>query len=146
MFFCEVSLMPALLRDRSWKFVEQRLVKLLLSKPMLAEYRAVLSDAELVDRFPQLTIERVEVALRRLRYFGDYVRTVRVKFDLPRDPRDEKFIELGISRKATHIVTADDDLLSLSSGHADAARRLRQRLPEIRILTPSEFLANLQHH
>ena len=63
--------------------VESRLVLLLLSRPVLAEYRAVLGDAVIVERFPELTEERVEVALRRMRYLGEYVRTVRARFDFP---------------------------------------------------------------
>ena len=50
---------------RVLKAVEKRAVIQVLSKPLLAEYRAVLSDPAVVDRFPELTPERVEVALRR---------------------------------------------------------------------------------
>lgn len=120
--------------------VEKRLVLLLLSKPVFDEYRSVLSDPVLVKRFPQLTVERVEVALRRFRYLGNYLRAVRVRFDFPRDPRDEMLIELAISGKATDIVSGDNDLLSLPAGHGDAAKRLRQRLPKLRIMSTTEFL------
>jgi predicted nucleic acid-binding protein len=53
-------------------------------------------------------------------------------------------IELAISGKATDIVSADNDLLSLPTGHGDASKRLRQRLPNLRIVSPSEFLG--MHH
>jgi putative PIN family toxin of toxin-antitoxin system len=120
--------------------VDDRHVLLLLSKPVLAEYRAVLNDPTLTGRFPELTVERVEVALRRLRYVGDYLRTVRARFEFPRDPRDEMLIELAISGKATDLVSSDNDLLSLPPGHGDAAKRLRQRLPHLRVLSPADFL------
>ena len=120
--------------------VDNRDVLLLLSKPVLAEYRAVLTDPILTQRFPELTADRVEVALRRFRYLGEYLRAVRARFELPRDPRDEMLIELALSGKATDLVSSDNDLLSLPAGHGDAAKRLRQRLPHLRILGPVDFL------
>ena len=124
--------------------VEKRRVLLLLSKPVLDEYRAVLTDPAIVERFPELSTEAVEVALRRLRYLSEYFRSVRARFEFPRDPRDEMLIELAISGKATDIVSADNDLLSLPTGHADASKRLRQRLPNLSIVSPGEFL-DLHH-
>jgi len=120
--------------------VERRLVLLLLSKPVVAEYRAVLTDAEVVRRFAELTPERVDMALRRLRFLGEYLRSVRTRFALARDPRDAMLIELAIAGRATDLVTGDDDLLSLPDGHDDAAKRLRQRMPMLRVMTPADFL------
>ena len=119
---------------------DRRRLYILLSKPVLDEYRAVLTDPDIVERFPELTPKRVEVAIRRLQYFSHYLRTVRARFGFPRDPRDEMLIELAIAGKATDIVTSDKDLLSLRAGHGDAHKRLRQRLPGVRILSPAEFL------
>jgi len=120
--------------------VEARRVVLLLSKPLMAEYRAVLSDSAVLERFPDLTEECVEVALRRLRYFGEYLANVRTRFEFERDPRDEKLIELAIAARATDILSTVNDLLSLAIGHNDACRRFRQRLPNVRVLRPGEFL------
>lgn len=110
------------------------------SKPVLEEYRALLGDPAVVDRFPELTPEKVEIALRRFRYLSEYLHTVRSRFEFPRDPRDEPFLELAIAGKATHIVSSDNDLLLLPSAHDDAAKRLRQRLPGVQVLNPSAFL------
>ena len=125
---------------RVLQLAERGRVTLLLSKPVMDEYRSVLTDAEIVDRFPELTPQRVEVALRRLRYLSDYARVVRARFDFPRDPRDEIFIVLAISGEATDIVSLDNDLLSLPTGRGGAAKRLRQRLPRVRVLRPEQFL------
>jgi putative PIN family toxin of toxin-antitoxin system len=121
--------------------VDDRSVVLLLSRPVLAEYRAVLTDPVITDRYPELTTEKVEVALRRFRYFGEFVRIVKERFEYPRDPRDEMLIELSIAARATDLVTSDNDLLSLPTGHTDAAKRFRQRLPNLRVLGPAEFLS-----
>ena len=64
-------------------------------------------------------------------------------FEYPRDPKDEKFVELAIYGGATHIVSADKDLLSLQTGHGDAAKRFRRRAALTRILEPKDFLAEL---
>jgi putative PIN family toxin of toxin-antitoxin system len=120
--------------------VDRRSVLILVSKPVLAEYQAVLSDPAVVDRFPELTVEKVEIALRRFRFVGEFLREVRARFEYPRDPRDEKLIELAIEGRATDIVSGDDDLLSLPTARGDAARRFRQRLPTVRVVRPAEFL------
>lgn len=119
---------------------DRRAVLLVLSAPVLSEYWLVLSDASIVERYPELTYEKVELALRRLRYVADVFRTVRTRFDYARDPKDAKFIELAITGRATHIVSGDSDLLSLPAGKDEASRRFRQRLPRVKVLTPSDFL------
>jgi uncharacterized protein len=114
---------------------------LLLSRPLLAEYRAVLAHPEIVSRHPELTLERVELVLKRLRYVGDIL-SCHSRFEFARDPKDEKLIELAIDGRATHIVTADNDLLSLPTGRRDASKRFRQRLRDVQILTPAEFVGS----
>lgn len=39
---------------------------------------------------------------------------VDVRIAACRDPKDDKFLELAVSGRATHIVTGDSDLLALS--------------------------------
>ena len=46
-----------------------------------------------------------------------------------RDPRDDKFLELAVSGRASFLVTGDKDLLVLN------------RFQGVRIVTPAEFLA-----
>jgi len=45
-----------------------------------------------------------------------------------RDPKDDKFLELAVAGRATHIVTGDSDLLALNS------------FQSIQILPPQSFL------
>ena len=123
---------------------DRRRVVVLLSKPLLAEYRAVLTDLHIVARYPELTVKTVDIALRRLRYVGDTLRSINVRFQLERDPKDEMLIELALSGHATHLISYDRDILSLRTGHGDAARHLRQRLPRFQIAYPSDFLRD--HH
>lgn len=123
---------------------EKHHVLLLLSRPVQAEYRRVLGSAEMLRRNPQITHEAIELVLRRLRYVGEYVRHVNASFRFDRDRNDEAFIVLAIDGAASHLVTSDMDLLSLMTGHDDAARRFRQRLPGIRVLRPAAFLREFE--
>ena len=116
----------------------------LLSSPVLDEYRSILRRRELVERFPELTRPEVFVSLERLRYVSDYYRRITTRFSLPRDPRDEPFIELAISGQATHLITTDRDLLSLMNRHDDASRRFRKQLPRTSVLTPQESVRQQQ--
>ena len=49
--------------------------------------------------------------------------------DACRDPKDDKFLELAVSGRATHIISEDDDLLALHPFRG------------IAILTPQGFVA-----
>jgi predicted nucleic acid-binding protein len=86
----------------------------------------------------------VESAIHRLRFVSDYIRSTHVSFDYPRDPGDQKFIELAIALEATHLISADKDLLSLPRSRTDAGRRFRQRLPRLRVMTAGQFLDELK--
>ena len=121
---------------------ERRVIPL-LSQAVLSEYRAVLMHADVTARFANLTGSRVAMALHKLRYVAD-VYAPRTKFDFARDPRDAKFIELAIAGRATHILTMDADLLSLVTGRTEAARRFRQRLPDIKVVRPGELIEALR--
>jgi putative PIN family toxin of toxin-antitoxin system len=125
---------------RVLRAAEHRLIIPLLSKPLLDEYRAVLTDPELVERFPQLTAELVAVSLHRLRFVSDYIRSPDIRFRYSRDPRDEKLIELAIALRASHIITGVNDLLSLPANKGENGNRFRQRLSNTAILTAHVFL------
>jgi putative PIN family toxin of toxin-antitoxin system len=120
--------------------LETRRAVPLVSPDVLAEYRAVLLHPTIMSRFTNLTPKRVELSLRRLRYVADEYRSVHVKFDFPRDPRDACFVELAIAGSATHIVTLDLDLLSLPTSRSEAGKRFRQRLPITEVLRPAAML------
>jgi putative PIN family toxin of toxin-antitoxin system len=96
---------------RVLRAAERRIVIPLLSKPVTDEYRAVLNDPALATRFRELNPETVEMVIERLRYVGDYTRLPNIEFEYNRDPRDQKFLELAIALKATHILSFDADLL-----------------------------------
>jgi uncharacterized protein len=118
---------------------ERRHIVPLLSKPLLLEYQKTLSHPFLLDRFPQLRRRAITASLERLLYVSDYQRRITARFSFHRDPKDSKLIELAISGRASHLITTDNDLLELSSGRDDAAKRFRRRLPKIEVLPPEQF-------
>jgi putative PIN family toxin of toxin-antitoxin system len=119
---------------------QSHLYRLLLSKAVLAEYRRVLSDKTIRHLNPEISERHIERVLRRLKFISEYLSKVPMTFKLPRDPDDAKFLDLAIAGGATHIVTHDHDLLSLRNSHAETARRLRRRMPQMRIVTAQEFV------
>jgi len=125
-------------------FCENRRALLLMSRPIQAEYRRVLGSSEMLGRNPHITTESIELVLRRLRYVGLYVGHVTTRFRFDRDPDDEPFIELAIEGAASHLVTSDNDLLALTHGHDDTAKRLRQRAPRLCVMRAVEFLREFE--
>lgn len=70
----------------------------------------------------------------RLDFLAAYIReteeiTVDIRLQVCRDPTDDKFLELAIAGRATHIVSGDPDLLTLSPFRG------------VIIVNPREFLA-----
>ena len=101
------------------------------------DYRAlIISEAtlsELIDvllrpRFDSYLEEedRVEFITSLRRQAGSVVITQSIS--VCRDPRDDKFLELALSGRATHVVSGDRDLLALHP------------FRDIPILTPRDFL------
>jgi putative PIN family toxin of toxin-antitoxin system len=119
---------------------DRRTVVLLLCKPVVSEYRAILANPDVTERHPAITPQSAERALGRLRYVADWHAPVRVRFRFDRDHADEPFIELAIAGGATHLVTSDNDLLSLAYGYGEAAKRFRQRLPTAKVVDPGAFI------
>lgn len=117
-----------------------RQYRLLLSLEVLKEYREVLGYPHIVQRSGELMPEAIALVLIRLRQVSDYYGKVTRRFRLERDPRDEKFIALALVGQATHLVTQDDDLLSLATGHDATAKRFRRMLPGIRVTPAKAFL------
>lgn len=117
---------------------EERKAIILLSKPLVDEYRRVL--AHLVKQDESITHYHIEAVLRRLSYVGEYTRRIRASFPYPRDPTDSKLIELAIDGRATHIISHDHDLLSLPKSRGEAGRRFRQQLRGVTVILPNVLL------
>ena len=98
--------------------------KLLISSDVVGEYESRLKRAKLNKYVPYLT---------RQIFLGKLLQTaipveIKESIEACRDPKDNKFLELGVSGHADYIITGDQDLLDLHPFRG------------ISILTPRQFL------
>ncbi len=98
--------------------------KVLLSFAALAELYEVLSRKQFRRYVDEEDIRTFLAALTREAQWVD----VGVRITACRDSKDDKFLELAVSGRATHIVTGDSDLLALNPFQG------------IQILPPRSFL------
>jgi predicted nucleic acid-binding protein len=61
---------------------------------------------------------------------------------LPRDPKDESYLNLAVAVGARYLVTWDNDLLDLRKDTAEG-EDFRTRFPTLTVLTPVELLREL---
>jgi uncharacterized protein len=143
-FDCNV-LLQALAREKSvaaecLRLVEEGLVRLYVSKEILAEVEDVLNRPEIRHHFQTLTDELVEAFLLRLQKISQLVRRIPKKFSYSRDPKDEPYINLAAEARADYLVSRDKDLLELMTDYTTEAKEFRQRFRPLRVIEPLEFL------
>ncbi|MGH9791570.1 MAG: putative toxin-antitoxin system toxin component, PIN family [Candidatus Acidiferrales bacterium] len=98
--------------------------EVLASYAVLAELYEILSRKNFRKYIDEEDVRDFLAALtREVEWVDAYA-----KITTCRDPKDDKFLELGVSGRATHIVTGDSDLLVLNPFRG------------IQILPPHQFL------
>src|SRR6266446_712178 len=121
------------------EFVEQGRVRLFLSTEILAEVRRVFLRRSTQEQFPDLTEAKVEMFLAKLTALGDVRDTVPPTQKLPRDPKDEPYLNLAVATRASFIVSWDSDLLSLMEQTA-----FRKNYASLAIVDPPTFLRHVR--
>ncbi|HXE53151.1 MAG TPA: hypothetical protein VN541_09055 [Tepidisphaeraceae bacterium] len=71
------------------------------------------------------------------------VRRVRHVLDYPRAVQDEPYVDLAATVRADYLVTRDQDLLSLMTGHTTVCKQFRQKTHPLRIVDLVSFLSVL---
>lgn len=102
---------------------------LLASEEVLDEIKDVLSRPRIRTYAPHLTDERVQAFLTKLRTGATVLTSVPALVSLPRDPKDEKYLNLAIHARAGFIVTRDRHLLDLQDGDRMEDREFRALIP-----------------
>lgn len=120
--------------------IENGKVLLFVSNEILSEIRDVLTRSRVLVKYPHLTVEYVEKFLNRVLKKAVLLKKIRNHFQLPRDPKDEKYVNLAVEAEADYIVTRDKDLLDLMTGIDTQSKEFRQRFRPLRIIEPVEFL------
>lgn len=118
---------------------KEKSVQLLVSTPILAEVRAVLARPAFRKKYRSLTDERVNEFLQEVHEWAVHVDDVPSTFALPRDPKDEAYLNLAISSKASFLISRDRDLLSLMDDKV-----FTESYPFLRIIDPAEFLTHVR--
>ncbi len=134
---------PASPARACFALVDAGAAELCLSAEVLAEVRDVLTRPKMQKRFPLLTFERVEAFLQNAERQAVLVPAVPPVFLLPRDPKDERYVNLAVAGGARYLVTRDQDLLDLMKEALPEAKDFRQRFPDLTILDPVAFLREL---
>lgn len=123
---------------------EQGLFSLAISPETLTELRDVLFRSRLRRDFPLLTDEKVERLIDLLLLKGRLFRNVPKRFEFPRDPDDEPYLNLAIEASAQFLVTRDRDLLDLMGWDTEEGRNFQSRFRELRVLDPVAFLKAIE--
>ncbi len=123
---------------------EQGRISLAISPEVLSELHDVLSRSSLRQSFPLLSEEKTERLIGLLLLKGRLFRSVPKRFELPRDPDDEPYLNLAIEAGAQFLVTRDRDLLDLMSWDTEEGRNFQSRFRELKILDPVAFLKEIE--
>jgi len=124
--------------------VERGSVLLFVSNETLSEIRDVLTRPKALIKYPHLTVEYVEIFLSRVLSKANLLNKIPKRFQYPRDPKDEKYINPAIEAEANYIVSRDNDLLDLMTGIDAESKEFRQRFRFLKVIAPGEFLRIIQ--
>lgn len=115
-------------------------ISLIVSYEIIEEIRDVLTRPKLQARYSRLTIARADKLEETLIQNSLVLEKVPSHFKYPRDPQDEKYINLAVETEADYLVSRDKDLRDLMTGHSAEAKEFRQRFRHLKVVEPVEFL------
>lgn len=125
---------------------EQGKILVAVSRETLEEVKDVLSRPRLRERFLQITDEKVSLLIEVILYKGHYLRSVKKRFDYPRDPDDEPYLNLAIEVGADYLISRDNDLLDLMKWEKGEGREFQKRFRFLKIVSPEEFLRVMEQN
>lgn len=119
-------------------------VVLFVSNEILEEIADVLTRPKLQTRYSLLTRQRADRLIEILRKNARLIEKVPSYFTYPRDPKDEKYINLAVEARAEYIVSRDRDLLDLMTDFSGEGKAFRQRFRPLRVISPADFLTMIR--
>ncbi len=126
-----------------FRAVEAGRVTLLVSNATLLELEDLLQREQLRTRFILSSDPTVRAFIDRVVEISQPIRDVPLVRTLPRDPKDEKYLNLAIAADAAFVVSRDSHLLDLMTATDAPATLFRAAFPTIEILRPELFLTRL---
>ena len=143
MIFLQAAARPERLHG-TMRLLREKRVTLVLSADVLAELRDVLTRTEIREKFPALTPEAVNIFLNDLLASAKLVNDVPAVFALPRDTKDEPYINLALAAGARYLVTWNERHLTyLMRQDTPEGRDFCQRFPNVRIVDPPAFVREM---
>ena len=140
MIFLQAAARPGHVHG-TMRLVRDGRVTLCLSATILEEVRDVLTRPEVRAKFPALQPDHVGVFLNDLLSRARMVQEVPPGFSLPRDKKDEPYIDLAIAAEARYLVTWNDRHLTyLMRKDTPEGLGFCQRFPGICIIDPPSFM------
>ena len=122
------------------KLVGDNLVELYISRDVFNEVKNVLTRPEIRAKFPHATAKAAVAFIEDINKKAVFVRSVKKHFELPRDRKDEPYINLAVEVGAQYIVSRDNDLLDLMTNFDAESKAFRQKFRRLKIVQPIEFL------
>jgi len=119
-------------------------LELFVSEACLDEIREVLARPNLQRKFPSLTISTVNDFLDRIRLCSVLTKDVPSLFELDRDPKDAKYVDLVIAARADFLVTRDNDLLDLREAGSPLLPFFEQLDLQYKLVDPFQMLSYLR--
>lgn len=126
-----------------WELAGDGTVILFVSPPTVVELGDVLTRPKLAQKL-YISAEAARAFLAEVGRRCVLVTAVPERFAYPRDPKDEKYLNLTLASSAAFLVTWDNDLLDLMTDDNADGRAFRALGPTVRIVTPPDFLARVR--
>lgn len=143
MLFFQAASRPSRVHG-TFRAVLDRRVKLCMSPDVLSEIRDVLTRPEHQIKFPALTPQLVDSFLSQYLRNMHWIESVPHVFDVPRDPKDNPYVDLAVASKASHLVTWNYRHLGyLMQQDTPEGRDFCSRFPSLRIVDPPTFMADV---
>jgi putative PIN family toxin of toxin-antitoxin system len=139
MVFLQAAASPEGPARRCLNLVDQGEVALFVSNAILDEVRDVLTRPKTRRRFPLLTVDKAVAFLENVKGKAIAFPEVPRAVPLPRDPKDEPYLNLAVAAGAQYLVTRDRDLLDLMQDSS-----FRATHPGLSIVDPVAFLQRLE--
>ena len=115
-----------------------------LAPELLEEIRDLLSRPTTRAKFGgMLTTERIAAFLDVIRKLSEWTEPLPAVFTLADHTKDDHLFNLAIAGKAEYLVTFETRLLKLEAKHPDAATRLRDLAPSLKIVDPPTLATEL---
>lgn len=147
-FDCMIFLQAAINEDSPaaelFRQVEKNVLRLFVSQEILIEIRDVLKRPKILSGNPHLTDEYIKLFIGKALSKAVFVKDIPSRFNYPRDPKDEKYINLAIESDADYLVSRDKDLLDLMTDISIEGKEFRQKSRPLKIVEPIEFLKIIQ--